>query len=201
MVSWLVAEIQRFLMLATFPSTTEPSSMSDLNSSSTNPSAAQRRTLKFQTLDDILADAERVAVSSPTTLGNWSPGQIFMHLARGLDLSIDGAPPLPWYVRFVGSMFLKQRFLTRAMQPGWKLPAKNLLPGETTTAAGLNALRGAMGRMKSSTVFKPHPIFGPLTGDEWIALHCRHAELHLGFLLPAGCSSDVAVTAGQHSLD
>jgi hypothetical protein len=28
----------------------------------------------------------------------------------------------------------------------------------------------------------PHALFGPLTHDEWIAQHLRHAELHLSFL-------------------
>ena len=31
---------------------------------------------------------------------------------------------------------------------------------------------------------KPNPVFGPLTHEQWIQLNLRHAELHLGFLVP-----------------
>jgi hypothetical protein len=140
-----------------------------------------------------------MSAGSPKVLGSWSPGQIFMHLARGLDLSIDGAPSKPWYIRMVGQYFLKQRFVSRPMQPGWKLPAKELLPGETTADAGLNALRGAIQRVKTTLDRKPHPIFGPLTSDEWIALQCRHAELHLSFLLPSTDLTAGETTAEPHN--
>ena len=30
------------------------------------------------------------------------------------------------------------------------------------------------------------PFLGELTNEEWTKLQCRHAELHLSFLVPAG---------------
>ena len=46
---------------------------------------------QFNSLEDILADVELLA-RSPTikTLGNWSAGQTFEHLARNFNKSIDG---------------------------------------------------------------------------------------------------------------
>lgn len=170
--------------------------MSESNSTSDKSGSIARRVLKFQSLDEIMADAEQVALGSSRALGQWSPGQIFIHLARGLDLTIDGSSPAPWYVRFVGRTFLKKRFLVQTMQSGWKVPAKSLVPGETETIAGLNALRSAIQRMKSTTVRQPHPIFGILTPDEWIAFHCRHAELHLSFLVPQNGSSPPETAGG-----
>ena len=62
---------------------------------------AGRRELHFNSLDDILADVDRLASSREIrTLGNWSAGQIFEHVARVMDKSIDGSeqpagrPPL-----------------------------------------------------------------------------------------------------------
>ncbi len=54
--------------------------------------AAGRRTLKFNTLDDILADVERLNAGNVRVLGNWSKGQILKHLAILMNGCIDGIP-------------------------------------------------------------------------------------------------------------
>jgi len=58
-----------------------------------------RRTLRFESLDEILAEVERLAIAKEVRpLGNWSSGQVVQHLAMTLDNSIDGFPsfvPLP----------------------------------------------------------------------------------------------------------
>ena len=36
-----------------------------------------RRKLDYQSLDEVVADAERLSAGTLTTLGNWSAGQIF----------------------------------------------------------------------------------------------------------------------------
>jgi len=38
-----------------------------------------------------------------------------------------------------------------------------------------------MERLRAGPPARPNVIFGPLTHDEWIQLHLRHAELHLSF--------------------
>jgi hypothetical protein len=52
-----------------------------------------------------------------------------------------------------------------------------------TCEAGLERLRHAMDRLKVEAPTTPHAIFGPMTHGEWIAMHLRHSELHLGFLV------------------
>jgi hypothetical protein len=49
---------------------------------------------------------------------------------------------------------------------------------------GLDRMRRVMERLKAEAPTSLHPLFGPLTHAEWIAMHCRHAEMHLGFLVP-----------------
>ena len=47
-----------------------------------------RRELHFQSIQDILDDVEAVqAAPQIETLGNWSAGQIFKHLANTIDMS------------------------------------------------------------------------------------------------------------------
>lgn len=155
--------------------------------------AVGRRTLYFERIEEIVADAERVAAGPHRTLGNWSAGQIFMHLARNFDLSIDGGVSAPWPVKIIARLFLKRRLLRRPMPAGYQLPAKaatQLVPGETETEAGLAGLRQAADRYQTTRHRAPHAVLGRLTAQEWDQLHLRHAELHLSFLVPEAEPAD-----------
>lgn len=147
----------------------------------------KRRKLDFQSLDELLADAERVAHGPVTQLGNWSPGQIFRHLATAFVGSIDGfTATFPWHMRFVSKLFKKQ-LLKMSMPAGIGIPADAvnvLLPDPTDTEAGLRELKAAIDRLRSETKRAPNPVFGEMTIDEWNQLHLKHASLHMSFLVP-----------------
>lgn len=149
----------------------------------------ERRQLHFNSLEDILADVDRLAKSREIrTLGNWSAGQILKHVSNVMNKSIDGFDnSLPAFVRLVFRVLFKQRFLTKPMSAGFKLPAKaatELVPSPTSLEEGLQAIRQAIGRLQTETKRAPSAVLGPLTADEWNQLHCRHGELHLSFLVP-----------------
>src|SRR5271170_2646454 len=103
-----------------------------------------RRTVDYESLDQILADADRLTSGPLTTLGNWFPGQIFRHLATAFNGSIDGFKPgFPWYIRFMAGFF-KKKLLNGAMPPGLSVPSKfaaEVMPEPTSTEEGLAALR------------------------------------------------------------
>ena len=144
-----------------------------------------RRTLRFQALDDITAEAEQLAAGPIHTLGNWSPGQIFEHLARTLTLPLDGVVlPIPFYVRW-GAKLMLGKFLRDGLPAGIKLSGRSaeaLVPDVTSTAAGLTALRDAITRWQRKPAVPVHSLFGSITDEQWTQLHMRHAELHLSFL-------------------
>jgi hypothetical protein len=146
-----------------------------------------RRSLTFNTLDDILADVERLNQAKVRPLGNWSPGQILKHLTVPMIWCLDGAPlTSPWYMRAVGWM-MKKRFLRNPMPAGFKLPDKfaaELVPAETSWEDGLQAFRSTIARLKAEAQRHPSPFLGELTTEQWVQLHCRHSELHLSFLVP-----------------
>lgn len=154
-----------------------------------------RREVRFESYHDLLNDAERLAAGDAHLLGNWSLGQIFAHLSRTMEMSIDGASfraPLP--VRVFVRLFMKQRFLHRPMSPGVKLPAAAadlLVADATETEQGLAALRSSILRLQSETERAAHPVLGELSLDEWDNLHLRHAELHMGFAIPQGVPAAV----------
>lgn len=155
---------------------------------------AEHRELRFSSLDDLLAELDRVVAAEKTgTLrrtGNWTTGQTFGHLAAWIDYAYDGYPPgstPPWFVRVIVRM-MKKSFIRKPMQRGFKIPRA---PGGTyaaepvSTEEGARRLRQALERLqrREPTRFDS-PVFGPMTDDERIALNLRHAELHLGYLWP-----------------
>lgn len=148
-----------------------------------------RRQLHFASLDEILADIEQLDQGEIRALGNWSPGQILKHLSAVMIGSLDGFPMRsPWWARAFGWLF-KNRILTNPMPPGFRLPkdsADYLVAGETSWEEGLQAFRAAHQRLKTETSRQPSPFLGALTRPQWDQLLCRHAELHLSFLVPDG---------------
>jgi hypothetical protein len=148
-----------------------------------------RRTLHFNSLEDISADVEKLARAKEIqTLGNWSAGQVLKHLAITMNGSVDGFKAMmPGPVRFLIRLFFKRRFLTKTMPPGFKMSAKiaaELLPGPVSLEEGLESFRQAMRRLQTEEKRAGHIALGPLTRDEWVQMHCRHSELHLSFLIP-----------------
>jgi hypothetical protein len=148
-----------------------------------------RRELHFANLGDMLADAELLCSTKPiTALGNWRLGRALEHLARSIEMSLDGAKfRPPWYVRWLGP-WIKNRMLTQPMRPGFQLPAyaaRYLIPeDECEMHEALAHLHAAVTRLRATTRRHPSPVFGPLTLEEWDQLHLRHAELHLSFFVP-----------------
>ena len=109
---------------------------------------AGRRQLDYPSFQELLTDADRLAAGPVKSLGNWSAGQIFKHLANAYNGSIDGFTmtfPLP--LRLVARLFRK-KLINGAMLPGFNLPgegAKAVLPGPTSTEEGLADLHAAVG--------------------------------------------------------
>ena len=147
-----------------------------------------RRELAFQSLDEVVADAERLAASPNTKmLGNWPLSQLLTHLATMINGSIDGSSAkAPWFIRLIGPFF-KGRVLKNKMSPGFKLPKHvevGSFPAASSPQEALERLRMAVGRLESERMTARHPILGKLTHEEWTRLHLRHAELHLSFAVP-----------------
>jgi hypothetical protein len=149
-----------------------------------------RRRLRFESYNHLLLDAEELAQNDVVTLGNWSLGEIFLHLARSMHASIDGSGFVaPWWQRWLVRMFYGRRMLAGPMPAGMRLPAaaaRALVPDPVSAAEGLASLREAIERLSFETERARHPLLGDLSLDQWDSFHLRHAELHLSFALPAG---------------
>lgn len=148
-----------------------------------------RRELRFDTYDDLLADAERMASCEVRTLGNWSYPQIIDHLAKSLNKMIDGPGfMLPMPVRFLMRLTMMRKMVNVALDPGFKFPAsvaKDFAPDPTTeTGPALDSLREAIDRVKADPTRAKHPGFGTITTAEWDQFQLRHCEMHMSFVQP-----------------
>ena len=146
-----------------------------------------RRAVRYETFGELLVDAEKLAKVPTQTLGNWSVGQIYRHLAVSINSMIDGPPftlpaPFQWLLR----VFLKKRMLTRTLDPGFKLPqrAAAMIPAPTSIEEGLDLLRHAVRRINGTDERAPHGGFGRITKEEWDAFQLRHCEMHMSFIVP-----------------
>lgn len=147
-----------------------------------------RRALHFTALDEIVADAEVLAQHGYRQLGNWSLGQICDHLAKLMHLSIEGTSfRLPWWQRLPARL-ARPWMLRRGFPAGVPLEreAAALLPGQDISDAdGVEALHRAVNRLRVEPTRQPSPVLGAMSAAQWEQFHCRHAEHHLSFLIPA----------------
>lgn len=146
-----------------------------------------RRNVSYSSFTELLADAERLNTGPIQQLGNWTPGQIYRHLALTLNGSVDGLKIVfPWYLR-LGARLFKPWILKGSMPAGVKLPARGgevLEPGTVSNSEGLAQLKAAVARLQQTPQRAIHPVFGKVTREEWDTIHLGHAALHMSFLVP-----------------
>lgn len=165
-----------------------------------------RRSLRFADINELLTEA-RALVAHATRHGeyqvlraDWPPtrtgvaylanlnlARTLEHLARWLDISIDGAkfsgpPPIATFF----ARLLKPLIINSALPVGFILPpdadAATIPPLDTPLDGALAHLEASALRLAQSEQRAPSLIFGKLSAAEWEQLHLRHAELHLGYM-------------------
>lgn len=155
--------------------------------------ATQRRKVRFETIDDALADAEALVNADREgrldRAGNWPLGQTLGHLATWANFAFDGYPPAvraPLPVRMILRL-VRGSILSKGMMPGVRIrgiPEGTVGLDPMDPSEGLARFRSAMERLRANAPRIDNPAFGPLTHAQWIQLNLRHAELHLGNLVP-----------------
>lgn len=152
-----------------------------------------RRSLRFQNLDEVRKDLDAIEQAAASgclmTLGNWTPGQVLTHLAAFISFAYDGYPSQlkpPGFIRFI-MKFRRDRYIHKGLPAGVNIPGiKGGTVGmeDVPIGEGLRRFRSALKRLEKTPPKIDNPLFGPMTHEEWMQLHMRHAELHLGFLKP-----------------
>ena len=145
-----------------------------------------RRTLRFETFDEVMPDVERL-LEGHTTVGRWSLAQICRHLAtvtrRVVDLPASTpADPSQW----VGEEQKRQVFESGRLSEGLPGPPELMPPEHLDEPEEAEGLRLAIAHFLASPgPAIPHRLFGPLSRAEWHRLQLIHLAHHLSFAVPS----------------
>ncbi|HVT82169.1 MAG TPA: DUF1569 domain-containing protein [Phycisphaerae bacterium] len=154
-----------------------------------NTGKVARRAIRFETTDQAIAEAERIAKLAADGkieyLGNWDASQILNHVAAWAEYAYAPNPVrAPWFVRLLVRP-LKNKFLNQGLPAGRLIPR---VPGGTTHIEkvqldeALARFQKSFARLKVDPPTEPSPVFGRMTQEEAIKLNLRHAELHMSFV-------------------
>jgi hypothetical protein len=160
--------------------------------STVDTKGAPRRALRFGSVAELDAELDRIEKAQRdgrlVTTGNWTPGQIFNHIATWLEFGWKGYPPnvrppffIKWLLKRKKPVYLRDGMPAGVRIP--KLPSGTLGMDAATFEEGMRRLRAALEPLRRGEA-PPHasPAFGMLSAEEAAQLNLRHAELHLGFL-------------------
>jgi len=145
--------------------------------------------LSFSSLDDAVADAQRLAEGEVRTTGNHTFGQILEHLARTHDMAtgkIVGPRP-PFMMRLLMPL-MKGMILNKPVKPGFKLPkdaeAFFWPDQEFDVPQALTHLVESVENYKTNGPLAVHPVFGKLSREQSDGLNVSHCAMHLSFVHP-----------------
>ena len=158
-----------------------------------------RRDLRFESLDQVAAEVQRLHHDGYVSVGKWNLGQVAAHLGDWLSYPMDGFPkPLApirlmlWILKVTwGKREFKRMLSSGQMKAGNPtMPATVHDPGTDETES-IDRLLATIERFKAHPgEFHPSPVFGVLSRDEALQLQLLHASLHLSFLVPRSSATD-----------
>lgn len=151
---------------------------------------AERRELNFNSLDDAIAEIERLAQGEVRTTGKHTFGQIVEHLARSCEMSagkiVGPKPPLMMRIMMP---FIKGMVLNGSAKPGFKLPSKAEAffwpEGDVDVQQALAHFKESVEYYKTNGPLEVHPVFGKATREQIDNLNITHSSMHLSFVHPA----------------
>jgi hypothetical protein len=162
----------------------------------------ERRELTFHSLEDAVADAERLASGEVRTTGKHIFAQILKHLALIHDMAtgkIVGPRP-PFFMRLMmplmkgmilkgmilKGMILKGMILKGPVKPGFKLPtaAESFFwpGGNTDVNEALTHLKESVKNYNTNGPLPAHPVFGKVPHEQNDRLNISHCAMHLSFV-------------------
>jgi hypothetical protein len=152
-------------------------------------SQPNRRVLTLNTLDEVVAEVERLAAGRVTTTGKHSFPHIIRHLALTNEMMTGriAAPKPPLILRLMLPL-IRSSILKGSVKPGVKLPRRAEAvfwsDEEISVQDAIAMLKDSVVYYKEHGPMPVHPIFGKATREQLDRLNCNHAAMHLSFVHP-----------------
>ncbi len=152
-----------------------------------------RRALTFNTLDEVVADAENLLATGYERAGKWDLAQVCDHVAEWMRFPVQGFPKAFLPIRLI--LWMMKVTIGRKKFEGYlatkSFPAGKPTMPETVFKAGGDPL-AAVAKLKQSVEalqnykgeVHPSPLFGKMTYDECVRMQLVHCAHHLSFLVP-----------------
>lgn len=152
-------------------------------------SKPKRRELALGSMDEVVAEVERLAAGQVTTTGKHDFPKIVRHLALSNNMTTGrlAAPKPPLLMRLILPL-IRSSILNGPVKPGVKLPAKAETlfwsDDEISTKDAIAMFKDSVAYYKKHGPLPVHPFFGKTTAEQADRLLCRHAAMHLSFVHP-----------------
>jgi Protein of unknown function (DUF1569) len=154
---------------------------------------SSKRKLKFDSLNDVGPEVQRLATVGYSKVGKWDLAQACGHLDNWMTYSMDGYPKANILVRGIlaamrvtmGKRMLRKILANGFSDGGPTMPDSVPAAGASTDQGAADHLCSTLQRLiKHSGKIHPSPLFGSLDRPTMLKMHLLHCEHHLGFLIP-----------------
>ncbi len=146
------------------------------------------RKLIFSDLQSIQNELVYLQDKKIATHGNWNYQQILAHLSDGLEFTLENkktkTAPMPEFIQNTVGKAILSYILFWGFPPNLPNPIRDVPVTITTEQSDqIETLISLLHKLQNAEgPLSPHPIFGKLTKEEWIKLHCGHFAHHLGYV-------------------
>lgn len=152
-------------------------------------STLSRRELKLDRLGDALAECARLLGSGYTQAGNWTLGQMCLHLRLTMEANMHGYPrwmtAVGMPLRPILRAFMLPRILAGSSVSGVRTAGMFVPPRGLDDAEQVKLFEACVREFEGQAEpLHPHPGFGRMSHEEFGRFHAAHAAHHLGFLIP-----------------
>ncbi len=158
--------------------------------SKTTPRA---REIRYEGLDEMLADVDQLITSSYAKHRNWTLGQAAGHVADWARFPMDGfpTPPAPLRVLFWGmrkfgyAQKMADDILANGFKPGQPTAPATIPSADASDHEGIEKLHAVVEQLKQHNgALHPSPLFGEMDKETLIHVTLLHAAHHFGYFTP-----------------
>jgi len=155
---------------------------------------AERRPLRFENWDQVVADLRTLLESGYTATGKWNLEQMAKHLNDRVRFPVVGFPKQPLPIRVIAAVVrntigpgMLDKILNSATMPAGKpTPRSTVYESTSNDAVAVAELEKSIEQFRNyQGAIHPSPLFGAMDKSKAERLQLFHMSHHLSFLVPS----------------